>query len=120
MIARKSAAVLGIFLLTATMVAAQASKLDGTWEGKWDHEGRLETLTFEFHAKGDALTGKVFREGEEFGDIADVKLDGSKISFKVDVIAFDGTFDKDTLKLTITLYNGNKVPINASRKKTGS
>jgi hypothetical protein len=120
MIAKRLATTVGALLFIVTIVAAQASKLDGTWEGTWDHEGRMETLTFQFHAKGDALTGKVFREGEEFGDIADVKLDGSKISFKVDVIAFDGMFDKDTLKLTITLYNGNKVPINAVRKKAGS
>jgi hypothetical protein len=118
MIAKRFFTTLGVLLLAATIVAAQASKLDGTWEGKWDHEGRMETLAFQFHAKGNALTGKVFREGQEFGDIADVKLDGGKISFKVDVILFEGTYDKDALKLTITLFNGNKVPISASRKKS--
>jgi hypothetical protein len=118
MVTKRIAAFLGVWILAATMVAAQASKLDGTWDGKWDHEGRTETMTFQFHAKGNVLTGKVFREGQEFGDIADVKLDGNKISFKVDVILFEGSIDKDTLKLTITLYNGNKVPISASRKKS--
>jgi hypothetical protein len=119
MFTRKIAAVLGIMLLAAT-VLAQASKLDGTWEGKWDHEGAMETLTFQFHAKGDALTGKVFREGQEFGDITNVKLDGGKISFQSEGILFDGTYEKDMLKLTITLYNGNKVPVNAARKTAGS
>ncbi len=44
----------GILLLAAVTLAAQASKLEGTWEGKMDHEGAIETVRFDLHAKADA------------------------------------------------------------------
>ena len=118
--AKRITALFAMALLAAVAVAAQISKLDGTWEGKMDHEGSLETITFEFHAKGDALTGKVFRNGTEFGDVSQAKMEGNKITFKVDVVVFEGTLEGPQLKMTVTVYNGNKFFVNASRKKAGS
>ena len=69
MVTRKAIALAGICLLAACALIAQASKWEGTWEGKMDHEGRMETITLQLHAKDKALTGKVLRGGEEFGDI---------------------------------------------------
>jgi hypothetical protein len=120
MIAKRIIAIFVTALLAAVAVAAQVSKLDGTWEGKMDHEGAIETITFDFHAKGDALTGKVFRNGAEFGDVSEAKMEGNKIIFKVDFLMFEGTLEGPQLKMTVTVYNGNKFFVNASRKKTGS
>ena len=117
MFAKKTIALTGAFLLTACLFVAQATRLDGTWEGKMDREGQIETLTFQFHAKDNGFTGKVFRNGEEFGDIANAKVDGNKFSFKADVVSFDGTLEGDQLKVTVTVMNGNKFYCTASRKK---
>jgi hypothetical protein len=110
----------GILLLAAVTVAAQTSKLEGTWEGKMDHEGAIETITFELHAKGDALTGKVLRNGAELGSVSEAKIDGNKVYFKVDFLVFEGTLEGTHLKLAVTVYNGNKFSVDATPKKSGS
>jgi hypothetical protein len=120
MITKRITAIFGMLVLVTVAVAAQASKLDGAWEGKMDHEGVMETVTFEFHAKADSLTGKVFRNGGELGDISNAKIDGKKIYFKVDFLVFEGTPDGENLNLTVTVYNGNKFTVSASRKKSSS
>lgn len=120
MIAKRITALFGILMLAAVSVAAQASKLEGTWEGKMNHEGTIETITFELHAKGDALAGKVFRNGVEFGSISDSKVQGNRIAFKVDVVSFDGSLEGTEMKLTVTVYNGNKFSVDATRKQASS
>jgi len=120
MIAKRIAAIFGMLLLVTVAVAAQASKLDGAWQGKMDHEGVIETITFEFHSKADTLTGKVFRNGGELGDISSARVEGKKIYFKVDFLVFEGTLDGENLNLAVTVYNGNKFTVSASRKKSGS
>lgn len=118
--AKRITAMFGIMLLAAVSVAAQASKLEGTWEGKMDHEGAIETVTFELHAKADALTGKVLRNGAELGNISEAKIEGSKVYFKVDFLVFEGTLEGRHLKMSVTVYNGNKFFVDATPKKSGS
>jgi len=120
MMTKRITAIFGILLLAAAAVSALASKLEGTWEGKMDHEGVIETITFDLHAKADALTGKVFRNGSELGDVSNSKVDGNKVYFKVDFLVFEGTLDGEKLNLTVTVYNGNKFTVSATRKKSGS
>jgi len=120
MIAKRITSVLGMCLIAAILVAAQVSKLDGTWEGKMEHEGRSATVTFEFHVNGTLLTGKVFRGGHEFGDIKEAKVETNKIAFKVNDVSFEGSFDGDQLKLNATDYTGETFAIDASRKKPAS
>jgi hypothetical protein len=120
MIAKRITAMFGILMLAAAAVAAQASKLEGTWEGKMDHEGVMETITFDLHAKGEALTGKVFQNGKDLGDVSEAKIDGKKVHFKVDFLVFEGTIDGAHLKMTVTVYNGNKFSVDATPKKSGS
>jgi len=120
MIAKRITSVLGLCLLAAIFVAAQVSKLDGTWEGKMEHEGRSAIVTFEFHVNGDVLSGKVFRGGHEFGYIKEAKVENKKIAFKVNDVTFEGYFDGDQLKLNATDYTGETFAIDASRKKSGS
>jgi redox-regulated HSP33 family molecular chaperone len=115
---KKVVVVLGLFLLATAILGAQALKLDGTWEGKVDHEGRLETMTFQFHVSGKVLSGKVLREGDDFGTFSDGKVDGKTISFNVSGVSFAGEMDGEQLKITITVTNGNKFNLNASRKKS--
>jgi len=120
MIAKRITAMFGILLLAAAVVAAQASKLEGAWEGKMDHEGVMETITFDLHAKGEALTGKVLKNGSELGDVSEAKVNGNKIHFKVDFLVFEGTLEGAHLKMTVTVYNGNKFSVDATPKKSGS
>ena len=114
---RRIAAMFFICLMAAWAMPAQASKFQGMWEGKMDHEGVMEVIGFQFQMKGGALTGKVFREGDEFGDITNAKVNGNKISFQADVVSFDGSLENDELKLTVTVMNGNKFYVTATRKK---
>jgi hypothetical protein len=120
MIQKRIAAIVTVLLLAASILMAQASKLDGMWEGKMDHEGVIETITFDLHAKADALTGKVFRNGQELGDVSSAKVEGKKIYFKVDFLMFEGTLEDEKLNLTVTVYNGNKFSVSAARKTSGS
>jgi len=117
MIQKRMAVIVTVLLLGASILMAQASKLDGMWEGKMDHEGAIETVTFDLHAKGAALTGKVSRNGSELGDVSDSKIEGNKVHFKVDFLLFEGTLDGEKLNLTVTVYNGNKFTVSATRKK---
>ena len=116
MFIRKGITALSVFLLAAVVMLAQASKLDGLWEGKMEHEGQTATISFEFHATGPTLTGKVILRGKEFGDILDAKVEGGKFSFKAKDVSFEGALDGDQLKLTATDSNGEKTAIAASRK----
>jgi hypothetical protein len=120
MIAKRISAMFGILMLAAAVVTAQASKLEGTWEGKMDHEGVMETITFDLHAKGEALTGKVLRNGSELGDVSEARVDGNKVHFKVDFLVFEGSLEGDRLNMTVTVYNGNKFSVSASKLKSGS
>jgi hypothetical protein len=120
MITKRITAIFGVLLLAVVALAAQASKLEGAWEGKMDHEGVIETIRFDLHAKADALTGKVFRNGSELGDISNAKVDGNKVYFKVDFLVFEGSLDDDHLNMTVTVYNGNKFSVSAGRIKPGS
>jgi len=117
MIQKRMAVIVTVLLLGASILMAQASKLDGMWEGKMDNEGAIETVTFDLHAKGAALTGKVLRNGSELGDVSDSKIEGNKVHFKVDFLLFEGTLDGEKLNLTVTVYNGNKFAVSATRKK---
>ena len=115
--AKRMAVVLITFLLAAIILTAQVPKLDGTWEGKVDHEGRLELMTFQFHVSGKVLSGKVLREGDDFGTFSDGKVEGKTISFIVSGVSFAGEMDGEQLKITITATNGNKFYLTAARKK---
>jgi hypothetical protein len=59
-----------------------------------DHEGQIEALTFEIHAK----------------------VDGNKFSFRADVVWFDGILEGEQRKATITAMKGNKFYFTASQK----
>ena len=120
MIAKRITAMFGILLLAAAVVAAQAAKLEGAWEGKMDHEGVMETITFNLHAKGAALTGKVLKNGSELGDVSEAKVNGNKVHFKVDFLVFEGSLEGDHLNMTVTVYNGNKFSVSASKIKPGA
>lgn len=116
---KKTLASLIMFLFVATILTAQSTKLEGTWEGKMDHEGTMETITFELHVKGSVLSGDLLRNGAEFGPITDGKIDGNKITFNVAPVSCVGSLEGDQLKVTVTVSNGNKFYVDATRKKSG-
>jgi hypothetical protein len=113
---RKTVAMPVLCLLMASVLLAQSSKFDGVWEGKLDHEGKLDTITFDLHAKGNALTGQTLMNGDDFGPITQGKIAGNKVTFTVASVSCEGALEEDHLKLTITVQNGNRFHIDARRK----
>src|SRR5437879_4403292 len=110
-------AVLLVMFLPLVLFAASAQDFQGTWEGKLTREGRQRTLTFVFQADGTSLSGKVLQDGDEFGDIQDVKLSGSTVSFRVERVDFSGVLDSDRLEITVKTPNGNSYKVRCVRVK---
>jgi hypothetical protein len=108
----------------AALAQAQDAKVDptGTWTwvnaGRNGGPGRTNTLTLKY-ASG-ALSGTLKAPGRGGAatpmEIADGKLDGNKISFKVTremgdntlTITYDGTVTADTIKGKITTTGGSQ------------
>lgn len=91
---------LGITLLFLALgsVSALAADFNGKWTG--DVQGRMgtQTLTFDFHVDGAALTGKITTPRGDV-DISNGKVDGDNISFD-----------------QVLNFNGNSVTINYQGK----
>ena len=63
-----------------------AAGFDGTWTGIFSGMGgKPMTITYKFKGDGDALTGTVSGEPGQWIPIRDGKINGTKISFAVDV-----------------------------------
>ena len=79
--------------------------------------------TFVLKADGDKLTGTLSNEMMGSQQITDGKVDGDKITFSITsdfgVIKYVGTVKGDTLKLTMTVGDGQfTLDINATRAKS--
>lgn len=71
------------FILLA-VISAAAADLSGTWTGVIPaRNNELIDLTFRLVQKGDALTGKLYRDSTAV-PILDGKLEGDRISFRVE------------------------------------
>lgn len=93
----------GLILVAAVVVAA--AEVDGRWQGTMSGPNGDMTLTFKFKAEGTTLTGSVETpNGEQ--PISDGKVDGNKITFKIqfgdNVIDHQGTVSGDTIQLKST------------------
>ena len=81
---------LGITLLFLALgsVSAMAADFNGKWTGDVQGRNGPQTLTFDFHVDGAALTGKITTPRGDV-DIANGKVDGDNISFD-QVLNFNG------------------------------
>ncbi len=81
---------LGITLLFLALgsVSALAADFNGKWTGDVQGRNGTQTLTFDFHVDGAALTGKITTPRGDV-DITNGKVDGDNISFD-QVLNFNG------------------------------
>lgn len=105
----------GTLILLLAAVAAAASNVDGSWQGNFSGPNGDMTLTFKFKAQGTTLTGAVESQNGDI-PISDGKIDGNKISFKVQVgdntINHEGTISGDTIDLkTSGAFGDNSITL---------
>ena len=103
MIRNNCAAATIIFLAVVfAMAATPESSVDGNWQGTMDTADGPLTVTYNFKANGQVLTGT--EESPMFSRaISEGKVNGGKISFKTTVngnsIEHEGTVSGDTIQL---------------------
>ncbi len=89
-----------------------AVNIDGTWKGTFSGGmgGQPMELTYNFKGEGDTLTGTVNGGPNQWIPLKDGKINGTKISFKVDVdfggmkmkFKYKGVIKGDEIELTFT------------------
>jgi hypothetical protein len=101
-----------LVLIAAVAVGAQTKSsvpLAGRWEGTRTGEGgQTEPVALVFDVKENSFTGTMFRSGREFGRMTDGKIDGAKITFKVQDIDFEGEIDGASMKVTVIFINSTQ------------
>jgi hypothetical protein len=101
-----------LVISTAAATSAQGKSpvaLAGRWEGTRTGEGgQTEPVAFVFDVKDNAFTGTMFRSGRAFGKMTDGKIDGAKITFKVQDIDFAGDIDGASMKVTVIFVNATQ------------
>ena len=92
---------LAALFLALGSLTAMAADFNGKWNAQVQGRNGMQTLVFDFHVNGAALTGKITTPRGDT-DITDGKVDGDNISF--------------TQKLS---FNGNDITINYTGKADG-
>jgi hypothetical protein len=118
----KKLIVLMTALLAFSFVALAAEDATGNWKATIDTPNGSQTQTFALKMDGGKVTGTIGSEMLGNTQIADGKMDGDKISFSITtdfgVIHYAGTVSGDTMKLTITVGDGQfTFDISAARVK---
>lgn len=89
-------------------VTALAADVTGKWTASVEsRRGGTQTITFDFHVDGSALTGKITTPRGD-SDISNGKVDGDTITFdqvmnfngNQRTISYKGTVDGDSIKFT--------------------
>jgi len=105
---RKLALAVMVFALGS--VAALAADFNGNWTADVQGRNGTQTVKFEFHVSGAALTGKITTQRGDT-DISDGKVDGDNISFS-QVMTMNG----NSMKVTYTGKADGKDTINFTRQ----
>lgn len=109
-------------LLAFSFVAVAAEDATGNWKATIDTPNGTQVQTFALKMDGGKVTGTIGSEMLGNMQIAEGKVDGDKISFSISsdygVIRYAGTVSGDTMKLTITVGDGQfTFDITAARVK---
>jgi hypothetical protein len=109
-------------LLAFSFAALAAEDATGNWKASIDTPNGTQVQTFALKMDGGNVTGTIGSEMMGNMQIADGKMDGDKISFSITsdygVIRYAGTVSGDTMKLTITVGDGQfTFDITAARVK---
>ena len=110
-------------ILVFSFAALAAEDATGNWKASIDTPNGTQVQTFALKMDGAKVTGTIGSDMLGNMQIADGKMDGDKISFSITTdfgfIRYAGTVSGDTMKLTITVGDGQfTFDINASRVKT--
>lgn len=109
----------GLALLLASGAAAQApASFTGTWEGPFNHEGRIEHMAFVLAQHDSVVTGESYRGAEEFGPVADGRVSGDTVWFTILQLPVEGVLDGDRMRVTLTVYNGTRYRFIMVRRST--
>jgi hypothetical protein len=92
---------LAVLLFALGSVAAFAADFNGKWNAQVQGRNGMQTLVFDFHVDGSALTGKITTPRGDT-DISNGKVDGDTITFD-QVLNFNGN------SFTIS-YTGKAAP----------
>jgi hypothetical protein len=112
----------------SNLATAFAMGFDGTWTGSFTGMGgQPMTITFNFKEDGDALTGTVSGGPGQWFPIKDGKIDGTNISFAVDMEfnkmkstnKYNGVLLGDELKLSFIINTGGGGGFGGPRGKGG-
>ena len=98
---------LAVLVFALSSVAAFAADFNGKWTADVQGRNGTQTMTFEFHVSGSALTGKVTTQRGD-SDISDGKVDGDNISFSQTMnmqgnemkVMYTGKAEGDTIKFS--------------------
>jgi hypothetical protein len=115
---------LAVLFIALGSVAALAADFNGKWTADVTTPRGTQTVTFDFHVDGAALTGKITSPRGE-GDIAEGKIDGDNITFSQLVnfngtdmkIVYTGKVDGDGIKFTRVVGDRPPVEFRATRVK---
>ncbi len=110
-------------LLVFSFVALAAEDATGNWKATIDTPNGSQVQTFALKVDAGKVTGTIGSEMLGNMQIAEGKMDGDKISFSINsdygAIRYAGTVSGDTMKLTITVGDGQfTFDITAARVKT--
>jgi hypothetical protein len=110
-------------LLAFSFAALAAEDATGNWKATIDTPNGSQVQTFALKMDGGKVTGTIGSEMLGSMQIAEGRMDGDKISFSITsdygVIRYAGTVSGDTMKLTITVGDGQfTFDITAARVRT--
>lgn len=115
---------LALLFVSLGSLTALAADLNGKWTANVETPRGTQTITFNFHADGDKLTGTITTPRGD-SDIKDGKIDGDSLSFDQAVsfngndftIHYAGKADGDSIKFTRTMGDRPAMEFTANRAK---
>lgn len=113
---------LAALALTAGSVAALAADLSGKWTAQAQGRMGTQTITFNLHAEGSSLTGKISTPRGE-SEISNGKIDGDNISFDQALnvngnditVHYTGKIEGDTIHFSRSAGNRPAMSFDAKR-----
>ncbi len=115
---------LALLFVTLGAVTCLAADVTGKWTASVETPRGTQNITFDFHADGATLTGKITTQRGD-SDISEGKIDGDNLSFTQTVnfngndmkINYTGKVDGDSIKFTRTVGDRPAVEFTATRAK---